>query len=402
MRHHGHWVQHLIGMAGQVTAALPQVLVTLFLARRVSLESAGHFTVVAGLAAAAFTVAAWGFVPHMVLERFRRFPAATYLAARAIALLLIAGFTLAVGFTLFPETGRTLLLAVIALRAADAIIELHFGFAQVWFGAQHAIQMHAVLHAGKLLLLATPLLFAMRRPAATAELAILTGSIAALAGAALALIVRRRIWARSSDSPESVAALFSQASWFGIAAILCGVVTNLPRMSLPLAYDGAALGVAGISLTIATFFGMALYTAWVRHFPQLAVGRDPARAAIFLREYAIVSGLCAAAAVLPLPPLAAWLFDFDLRQFGGEMRGLLLAAVVFFAGMGLANLYKLGRRLWRESLVYLAATLLAAGLGAAVLPGNGLALPLLSVGVLMALLSVPAMRTALDPNAAHD
>jgi hypothetical protein len=390
------WLNHALGLAGQLIAASPQVIIALYLARLDSLESAGHFTAVAGFAAAAFTVAAWGFVPHMVIERFQRVPAVTYLAARGVALLLVGAATLWAGSAWFPDVPASLMLAVVVLRTADAIIDLQFGFAQVWLGAERAIQTYARLHFAKLALLAIPvLLVATWRPEISSGDAVLAGSAAAFAGTLLALLTRRQIWLPATGRSGGIASLFTQATWLGLAAILCAVVTNLPRIGLPLAYDGARLGVAGISLTIATFFGMAFYTAWIRHFARVSATHERSDVIALLRELLAVAVLCALAAIWPLPLLAGWLFDFDVAQFGGEVRSLLLAAVVFFAGMGLVNLYKLSRNQALESLAYLIVAVLALTVGRNALAQTGLAWPMVAAGVLMAAAAMPPLRELL-------
>ncbi len=395
MRKFRDWLTHLIGMAGQVVAALPQVLITVFLARRGQLESAGLFAVATGLAAAAFTVASWGFVPHMVLERMRQFSASTYVLARATAIVVVGTITLVLGLALFPAIGLGLLLAVVVLRAADTLLELQFGFLQIQTAADRAILFHAGLQAGKLLLMTAVMAASSLWPAATPDRVILIGTATALAGAVAALLVQYRKGMRGEATPAGMRKLFIQASWFGLAVVLCAIVTNLPRLSLPYAYDGERLGVAGVALTIATFFGMAFYTSWIRHYPRLAQEHDPSRAVAFLLELGMLAALCAMAAVWPLPWLAAWLFAFDLDLFRDDVRAILLASVVFFAGMGLANLYKLRWRPWSEALVYFAALIAALALGYALLPLGGLAPSMLLIGALMAALSVPALRAAL-------
>jgi hypothetical protein len=389
------WFQHVLGIAGQVAAAVPQVLMTVYLARRDSLESAGHFTVATGLAAAAFTIAAWGFVPHMVLERFRRFPAPTYLAARGIALGVVGLATLAAGMAMFPEISLTIVLAVIALRGADAVIELHFGFEQVWSGPERALRLHAGLHSGKLALLAVVILIAGLWPAHSPDRVILAGAVTACALAIAVLLARHRLWSQNGDASHGVSALFAQASWYGVAAVFCAIVTNLPRLSLPLAYSGEALGVAGVTLTITTFFGMTFYTVWVRHFSLLAKNRLSSRVVAFARELLLLGLLCAIACIWPLPQIAAWLFDFDSLRFGGEVRGIMLASVAFFAGMSLLNLYKLGQRPWCETLGYSATIAFGIAVGVTVFPQTGLMLPMLGAGILMVAMSIPALRNAI-------
>lgn len=383
--------QHAVGMLGQVAGALPQVLITVYLARRGSLETAGLFAVTTGLAAAAFTAAMWGFTPHIVLHRMRQFPAMTYFIGRAMALLLVSVGVLAVALAYLPEVGITLVLAVIALRGADAMIDLHLGLTQVWRGAGPAINLYAALHACKLVLLLVLLVVLETLTSISPELVILIGSLLSFGGATVLLLTQPRLWQDYDDTKMRIARLFSEATWLGLAAVLCAIVTNMPRINLPWMLSGDELGVAGIALTISTFFGMAFYTAWIRHFPGLAINATPLALARFMLEIAVLSFAFAAAAAWILPPLAAWIFDFDISQFGALVRAILLATVVFFAGMCLANLYKLGRYQWLEGLVYVVALALFVALR--VVAGDWASLPALlaATGTLMAACSLPAV-----------
>lgn len=385
------WPQHVIGVAGQVAAGLPQIVVTIYLARRSSLEAAGLYTVATGLAAAAFTAALWGFAPHIVLDRLRRFPAMTYLVARSLALVLVSLGILAASRAYFPEIGVVLVLAVIAFRGADAVIDLQFGLTQVWRGAGPAIYVHAALHACKLLLLVVLLILPGRLTRLAPEHVILISAILALAGSVAILAAQPRLRRAADHAPNLVARLFGQTAWLALAAIFCAIVTNVPRISLPHFHEGDALGVAGIALTISTFFGMAFYTAWIRHFSGLTVNPRADAVAAFAFEIAVLGALFASAAVWLLPALVAGIFDFDLMRHGHAFQSILLAAVAFFAGMSLANLYKLGRHQWIESLVYLMA--LGLMIGWRFMHSEQAGLPTLLVlgGASMTALSIPAL-----------
>lgn len=396
--------QHVVGMLGQVAGALPQVLMTVYLARRGSLEVAGFFAVMTGLAAAAFTAAMWGFSPHIVLHRLQRFPAMTYFVARAMALLLATAGVIAIALACFPEVGLTLVLAVIALRGADAVIDLQLGLAQVWRGAGPAINLYAGLHVCKLVLLLLVLGIVETLTSISPELVILIGSILSFVGTAAFLLSQPRLWVDHDGTTMQIARLFGEATWLGLAAVLCAVVTNVPRIHLPLMLSGDELGVAGIALTISTFFGMAFYTAWIRHFSRLAVNPTFGALSAFVIEIAVLGLAFVAAASWILPPLAAWIFDFDVTRFGEQVRGILIAAVVFFAGMSLANLHKLGRHQWLEGFVYVVAGAVFVALY--FVGGDRTSLPslLVTAGAVMAALSAPAifMRRSPATGAAPD
>lgn len=396
--------QHVVGMLGQVAGALPQVLMTVYLARRGSLEVAGFFAVMTGLAAAAFTAAMWGFSPHIVLHRLKRFPAMTYFVARAMALLLATAGVIAIALAYFPEVGLTLVLAVIALRSADAMIDLHLGLAQVWRGAGPAINLYAGLQVCKLALVTILFGIAETLKSMSAELVILASSAVSFAAATAILLAQPRLWIGHDRTTMQIARLFGEASWLGLAAVLCAVVTNVPRIHLPLMLSGDELGVAGIALTISTFFGMAFYTAWIRHFSRLAVNPTFRALSAFVIEIAVLGLAFVAVATWILPPLAAWIFNFDVARFGEQLRGILIAAVVFFAGMSLANLYKLGRHQWLEGFAYVVAGAVFVALYFA--GGDRASLPslLVAAGAVMAALSAPAifMRRSPATGAAHD
>lgn len=386
------WPQHLIGIAGQVAAGLPLVIVTAFLARNAGLETAGWFVVATGLVAAAHTLALWGLAPHIVIYRLRAFPAATYLLARGIAVLVVACGVYAASRVFFPMIDPVLVLAIIVFRAADATIDLHFAFTQVWRGAARAIYVHASMHGIKLLLLITVLALSAAFRAELSGCVVLVAAALALAAALVALLRHPDLLGTPAGPIQDIARLIGQSAWLAVAAIFCAAVTNLPRIALPHFHADDELGAAGVALTVSTFFGMAYYTGWIRHFSRLSANPTRVHVAAFMREILALGLLFAVAAYWLLPVPVAWIFDIDSLRHEPTLRPIMVGAVAFFGGMSLVNLYKLGRHQWLESLVYLVAFLMMIGWRYAWPEFVGLPALLTAGGLLMAVLSVPAMR----------
>lgn len=387
------WPQHLLGIAGQVAAGLPLVIVTAILAHSAGLETAGWFVVATGLVAAAHTIGLWGLAPHVVIHRLRAFPASTYLLARGIAVLVVACVVYATSRAFFPAIEPVLVLAIIVFRASDATIDLNFAFTQARRGAARAIGVHASMHGIKLMLLIGVLAFSAAIRAELSGFVVLVAALLALAAALVALLRQPDLRGTPAGPIRDVARLMAQSAWLAAAAISCAAITNLPRIALPHFHADDELGAAGVALTVSTFFGMAYYTGWIRHFPRLSANPSRVQVAAFIREILALGSLFAVAAYWLLPVPVAWIFDIDILRHESTLRPIMLSAVVFFGGMSLVNLYKLGRHQWLESVVYLVGCLMMVGWHYAWPEFVGLPALLTGGGLLMAVLSVPAMRT---------
>src|SRR2546425_390297 len=81
------WVQHAVGMFGQIAAGLPLLIITALISHTHGLARAGQFTVVIGISAAVYSIALWEFRSYVVLNGFNRFSPLDYIAARGIALV---------------------------------------------------------------------------------------------------------------------------------------------------------------------------------------------------------------------------------------------------------------------------------------------------------------------------
>jgi hypothetical protein len=387
-------VQHGFGMTGQIAAALPLLLITVLISRTVSLEAAGRFVVVVGVSATAFAGAQWGLRSFIVLDGFRRFAASDYLATRAlgtaVAALVTLGAALALGLT--PLLGVGLVL----YRAADATIDLGLSLNQVWQGSGPALRSYALQHLAKLLTLLVlgclPAAFAPQH----VPLALAVSGAIALAGAGL-LLGRGYASARAPARPSgwrSILGVLRGAIWFAVAAGVCALATNAPRLALPKMYSGDTLGVMGVSLSVCTLYGMAFYTTWLRYLPRFSLpgARRRAVALRFVAETCAVSALLLAAGALVLPPAVALVFGFEDELQQAQARQVLLAGVVFFGGMSMTNLYKVTPFKWLEPLTFSLAIAGAVGLVSAAVELRNVVVFLLASGVLMALLSGLAWR----------
>lgn len=358
--------QHILSVIGQVAAALPPVFVMIFLSRTAGLELTGRFTIAAGISAATFSTALWGLRTSVLLDRFRTTAARTYLAARILALTLAAVVVAVVAGLL--DIDNRLIAGLILYKVCDGLVELDFAVTQVLANTAHAIETFASLHAIKLLLLIAGMSMAILSGRFSIYTAFLISGLIAL------LVVWRRIYpmvaARpgSGSAPSAIWLAFTNATWFAIAASLCAIVTGAPRFSLAWLYEGDALGVIGVTLSASTFIGMIFYTTWTRHVPNFA-GRERFRlvAIRFLAESFLIGVVIFAISWVLLPQIVSFIFDYDEPRQLLLTRQVLVASILFFAGMNSCNLYKVTNWPWLESVSYLLA-LVATVIVAIVIP----------------------------------
>lgn len=348
-----------MGVVGQVAAVLPLLLVTVYLSRTAGLETAGLFTVMVGASAAAFSIALWGLRTSILLERFEFLSPGDYLAARLIALSLASLVVVAAGFWL--QLGVGLVVSVILLRGCDGLVDLNFAITQVRIGTAGAIRSFALAHITKLLILTVGMVVAALLPVLPFQsLLVFSGAIA------LVFIGRRLISDIRGDggggnriAASNIKQVFANAAWFAIAATVCAIVTSAPRVSLNWLYTGDQLGVIGVSLSVSTFFGMIFYTTWIRYLPRFGAHANFRKVTrVFLIENLAIAVFCMIASWLLLPPIIAFVFGFSSPEQSNQARSILMASVLFFAGMNTCNLYKVTGTVWMETVAYAVAIVL--------------------------------------------
>jgi len=345
--------QHLAGIVGQVAAALPLLLVTVTIARLETLADAGRFTVVVGLSAAAFSTALWGLRTSILLDRFREFSPADYARTRAASIVLATTITAA--GAAWMRLDWWILLAIVLLRASDALVDLLMASLQVLAGTGRALGWFAGLHLAKLTLVTFALVVGLFIERDFTYPLICVAGFVSLGGAAQ--VVRRRVFlptqVRESVGLARIWRIIVRARWYAAAAVMCSVLTSAPRVIVAKLYEGDLMGVAGVSLSLSTFFGMVYFTIWARNLPRFESTRGgPRVVGLYLIEWVGVGLALGIVSWFVLPPMAGWIFMFQGAEQQELSRSVLFSGVVFAAGMTLANLYKVTSTPWREVLTY--------------------------------------------------
>ncbi len=345
-------IQHAIGMAGQIAAGLPLLVVTALISHTQGLAAAGKFTVIAGVGAAVFSVAMWELRSHFVMNRGAGYPREIYVAARITAMIIASLVLLAVARAM--SVSLPLACAVIFYRGSDGIIDLAFGFDIVKREMTKALNVYALSHIGKLLVLCIAgLIGILIAPDAVDWLVALSGLLGL--GALLffmrpgSAVVSAGLW-----RTNQVGRLFINAKWFALATAGSAIASTAPRIVAAGLYGGDSLGAVGISLSIAGFFGIAFFTTWIRYLPQFNAGESRLRVAKgFLLETVLLSVIAALGAYFVLPSVVSVVFGIRDPNQLALARSVLVAAVVFFASMSVGNLYKATTAPWMEFVVYL-------------------------------------------------
>ena len=384
-------VQHTLAMFGQITGGLPLLLITALLAHTQGLERAGHFTIIVGLSAAIYSIALWEFRSYVVLEGFARFSAPEYAVARAVALVIATIATICV--TLWMGISLLLAVAVMLYRTCDAIIDLVFGFNIVWRGTSGALHAYAMQNALKLAVLCLAAILSFAVGPHNSESYITASGLVVVVSATLLLVRGLAIRPSARIRPSSVIGLFFQARWFAIATIGVVTMTSAPRVIIAWLYRGDLLGVVGVSLSITSFVGIAFSTTWVRYLPRFRDSKNRyITARNYLFEIAALSVLAAIVSFAVLPSVTALVFGFSDPHHLIVARGVLVAGVVFFGCMSLANLYKATSTPWMEFIVYLVCFVVVGMLTLALPAIRSMVVILVIAGITMLGMSLLALR----------
>lgn len=384
-------VQHAVGMFGQVTSGLPLLIITALLAHTQGLERAGHFTVIVGVSAAIYSIALWEFRSYIVLDGFARFWSSEYAVARAIALVIATIVTICM--TLWMGISLPLAVAVVLYRTCDAILDLALSFNILWRGTGGALQAYAFQNALKLVVLCIASALSLAVDPHSSEIYVTASGLVVVVGATLMLARDLANRPRPHIRPSSIVALFYQARWFAIATVGVVTMTSAPRIIIAWLYSGDLLGVVGVSLSITSFVGIVFSTTWVRYLPRFKSSQNRCiTARNYLLEIAALSVLAAVLSFAILPPATAIAFGFSDPNHLLASREVLVAGVVFFGCMSLANLYKATRTPWMEFIVYLVCFAVVGTLTLAFPTTRNMAAVLVVSGITMLGMSLFALR----------
>lgn len=392
-------VQHATSMFGQIAAGLPLLIIVVFVSRVQGLEQVGKLTVVIAISAAAYSVALWEFRSYVVLDKFKTFSPLDYASARSIALVIATIAT--IGAALWIGISLSLAIAVVLYRICDAIVDLVFAFNLVWRDTSEALRAYAIQNALKLAVLCGAGAMSFTVDRSSSQFFIAASGLVALCGTMFMVTRDREHRFRWHLHLSLIAALFFKARWFAIGTLGVIALTSAPRTIVVWLYQGDLLGVVGASLSITTFWGMAFFTTWLRYLPRFNSAQDKlATARTFLAEITGVAVIAGVVSFFVLPSATGIVFGFhDPRQLLLS-REVLVAGVIFFGSMSLANLYKVTPTPWMESVVYLVCAVVVGAFTLAIPTHNSIAAILMVAGLTMLAMSLLALRS-LGPKLAN-
>lgn len=393
--------QHFLSASGQVAAALPPVVVMVYLSRTAGLEQAGLFTIVVGVSSAAFSTAHWGLRTSVLLDRFETISRRTFRFARLLA-LIVAGLVV-IGVSRFLDVDGQLVAGLVLYKVCDGFIDLEFAVTQVLVDTGTAIETFAVRHSVKLLLVVGGVVASALSHAIAVETAFLISGVVALAVAGYRSYSKS---ASANELPSNLATIwtvYANAAWFAIAAAACAVVASAPRFSLGWFYEGDMLGVIGVTLSVSTFFGMIFYTVWNRHVPNFSRGTSfSIAAARFLTETALIAVLTFVVSWYVLPQIVGRLFAYSQPDQLLATKLVLSASILFFTGMNSCNLYKVTRAPWIEAASYTISLVIVASIAAAVPEMREIYRLLALAGLVMLFFGLTAFRVPRMPRPAGE
>jgi O-antigen/teichoic acid export membrane protein len=342
-----------LGLGAQLIAAAPIIAVSIYLSRSVGLAAVADFAMLIGVSSVAFTLGMVGLRSRLVLDRFRDFPEGSYYNLRIAATGPMALVILATGFALGAPP--LLALGVAFLRVGDAALDLVLSVDQV--RREERAHMYGYLHGSTfklaILLLALGIAELTDWVHPTAAIA-LAGLIYAIH--AWMLLLRRRLETAPLLTPGAIAAarrLLRNSIVFAVAQVICSVLTNTPRLTLPLIADRQLAGAAGAALSASTFLGMSYFAVWLRWIPRFGLnGVGLRKAGMFGSELCLMFVSMVAAIWTIGGAMMGVLFALPEPEQRRVATQTLLASAVFFLLMTLANLFKPSRCPWGESIVY--------------------------------------------------
>lgn len=347
-------LHHVFGIGGQVAAAAPTLVVAIMLSHTVGLESAGQFVIAAGAAALIFTTAFLGLVYYVSVDRLRDFDARDFVYTRLITMLI----ALAVLFALSGHLGvpLQLVLLVALLRAADAAVDLAWGLDLLRQPTTTAMRRYSFLNAGKLAIVILPALLVFVTGAVSMVTMLIAGSAVAalMCWVWLAWLSRgERVAGRGSQFVRS-ARMTRRAVWFTLNASSSAAIVSTPRLLLDRFYVGDHLGVVGVTLAFSQIFSMAFMSSWLRWFPRLSgAPENERRFSGMILESSAMGLMFLLLNMTVMPWVVSLMFGLKLPGQSELSRHVLLASTLFGYAMNMANLFKVTRVVYLESVTYL-------------------------------------------------
>ena len=344
----------ILGLTAQLIAAAPILLVSIFLSRAISLAAVADFALLIGVSSVAFTLAMIGLRSWLMLDRFREFSEAEYCSLRIIGAGFMGLIILTVGLVL--EAPFFLTIAVVLLRIGDAALDLVMAIDQVRRDARAHMYGYLKGSSFKLVMILIALVAIKLIPDIDAYVAFTVAIVV------YTIFAWNLFFSRCEDlaalfgvgTADRILGLIGRSAVFAIGQITCAFVISLPRFVLPAMEDRNLAGAAGAALTISTFFGMAYFAVWLRWAPRMGkLGVNRYEGVTFCIETCVVCiamlGVTWAGGV----PLLRLFFGLSTSNHLDMALSTLMASVVFYFVLTLANLFKVTKLPWLESIVFL-------------------------------------------------
>jgi len=346
--------QHVLGVLGQASAALPILLVVIYVSQESGLAAVGEFSVFAAVSSIIFATSLWGLRSLVVIDKFHRFSFDSFLSLRVVTII-------AMSVTIFwvAREGNIhfgLVTAVIFIRASDTLIDTRMAYDQAINESSTVFRNYSQAQVLKLSLVLFPLAYGylFLEPQQTYWNIGFASIIAFLINAKQILKTRHNA---NSDIQATlrtqVFGLIGGAKWFALAAFVCAFMTNSPRANLGNLFSGEQLGVIGGVLALSTLFGMVFNVTWIRALPRLSDKRTQSKAfRIFLYENLTLFVSLLISNVLIVRHLTPIILGYDHSAFGLLPFWTMTASVFFFFGQIFCNLFKLTSKRWLETAAY--------------------------------------------------
>lgn len=344
-----------------MAAAAPTLVVSIILSHTVGLVAAGQFVIAAGAAALIFTTAFLGLVYFVSVDRLNEFDARDFVITRLITTVI----ALAVLFAISGHLGvpRQLVVLVALLRAADAAVDMAWGLDLLRQQTTRAMQRYTLLNTGKLAAVIVPALLVFVTDAVS-PIPLLIGGSAVGAVACWVWLMHlsrgERVAGRDSQIVRSVR-LARRAVWFTMNASSSAAIVSTPRLLLDRFYVGDPLGVVGVTLAFSQIFSMAFMSSWLRWFPKLSQAPESERRFSGMILESLAMGAVFLLLNLTIMPwVVSVMFGLKDPAQTELSRTVLLASTLLGYAMNMANIFKVTRAVYLESVTYLVG--IAAGL----------------------------------------
>ena len=381
----------ILGILAQVIAALPIIVISVYLARAVGLVALADFTVLVGVSALALSVTLLSLRSRLLVDRLSEFDKAEYVLLRLITTCAMMAAILVAGFVIGAHA--LLIVAVLALRVGDAGLDLVLGIDQVELDAQTHLYAYLGGSVAKLLLVVASFIAAYMVDDLSPYAAV------AGAGAIYAGIAWWQLSTRFTGAPDP-AKLSRSRLWklaastaaFLTAQIVCAILTTSPRIALTFVEDRELAGSAAAALSVATFVGMAYYAVWLRWGP--AFGKSGAtlqNTTMLVLEMSVIFIALEACFFLFSDSLMRIVFGLELGEHLRMSRITLMASTAFFFIMTISNTFKFTPLPWLESVAYLGGLV---AIAIVLLGEGGASIPLILVAGAVGMAGIQAIAAA--------